>query len=128
MDAAGKLLRRGRQDEDAHRILGQDRRDGGCPLPVHVEDDILALGQRLLDRLCRGPVEIAENLRGFKQLAARTHGFETRGGCEEIALPLHFSGTRGARRYRNRADQPRIGGQHRAGERGFAGARGRRQD
>ena len=53
INAAGQLLSRGRQDKNPHRVFRQNGRDGGGALPVHVEDDILALRERLFDRLRR---------------------------------------------------------------------------
>ena len=74
--AALQLRDRGRQDENAHHVLGRGAAELLGPLPVDVEQDVAAGCQGGLDCAARGAVGMTVDPGMLQELAAGDHGGE----------------------------------------------------
>src|SRR5690606_23729508 len=126
-EPALELLHRGRQDEDADatRI---ERAHLPRPLPVDLEHEVLAAGERFLDDTPRSSVAVAVYLRAFEELAPLAHGKEGRLVDKVVLAPLRCPRARRARGVRHGQLAGRIVPEDRPDEGAFAGARRGRAD
>ena len=93
LEPRAQLVPARRQDEDEDRLRPHSL-DGGRPLRVHVEQDVLAAAERPVDLRHGGPVPSRVDFRPLEELPTRQHLVEPRGIDEIIVHALGLSGPR----------------------------------
>src|SRR5688572_5999072 len=122
-----ELGARGRQDEDLDR-LRQPLADLRRPLPVDLEDQVAALGERGLDDAAARSVEVAEDVRVLDEFVRIPQALEIRALDEVVVLAVVLAGAGLARRAGDGERHRRAPAHQRPQEARLAGARGRRDD
>jgi len=124
---AFELRARGRQYED-RTAFGQRAAYLLRALPVDLEDQVLPLGERGLDRAARRPVAVVEDARVLEELAPSGHRLELVLRDEEVVAAVGLVRALPARRVGDGELQRRHARHQRADERRLARAGGRRND
>ena len=96
------------------------------PLPVDLEDEVFALLQRRGDDPLRGSVAVAVHFGAFEEFAPLAQGEERALVDEVVVDPVLLAGTRRARGVGDRELEGGVGAHQGVDQRGFSGARRRR--
>ena len=116
-----------RQDEHAYHVLAHPLLELAGPLPIDIEEHVIARVERGLHGCLRRRIAIAVNLGPLEQLAGPLEPLEL-GRVDEVVVPtVHLSAPRLARRHGHRHAQAGVGCQQPPCQRGLARARWRGQ-